>query len=155
MGQYIRSVLYGQPQVVAVTGDGIINTTEDLFKFSKIEGDLTKGAGKANSVNPNEIRFSQSCVNGSEEIIQSMKINGLNGDPIDVLRMSEGKLTTIDNTRVVSAREARIEVQANIHDANELLPESLMEGYAEFNLHLRRRNDIPFIVELKKMNYQK
>lgn len=58
-----------------------------------------------------------------------MKTNGWKGDPIDVIRMSDGKLTAIDNTRVVAAREAGIKVQANIHDENELLPESLIERF--------------------------
>lgn len=58
-----------------------------------------------------------------------MKANGWNGDPIDVVKMSDGKLTTIDNTRVVSAREAGINVQANIHDANEPLPENLIDRF--------------------------
>ncbi len=39
-----------------------------------------------------------------------MKTNAWKGDPIDVIRMSDGKLTTIDNTRVVAAREAGIKV---------------------------------------------
>ena len=64
----------------------------------------SKGSGKAVSINPNEIRFSQSSVNGAEEIIQSMKANGWKGDPIDVIKMSDGKLTTIDNTRVVTIK---------------------------------------------------
>jgi len=58
-----------------------------------------------------------------------MKANGWKGDPIDVIKMSDGKLTTIDNTRVVAAREAGIEVKANIHDANELLPKDLIERF--------------------------
>ena len=43
--------------------------------------------------------------------------------------MSDGKLTTIDNTRVVAAREAGIDIQAIIHDANELLPENLIKRF--------------------------
>ena len=39
------------------------------------------------------------------------------------------KLTTIDNTRVVSAREAGINVQANIHDVNEPLPQNLIDRF--------------------------
>lgn len=58
-----------------------------------------------------------------------MKANGWKGDPIYVVRMSDGKLTTIDNTRVVAARESGIEVQATIHDASELLPEGLIDRF--------------------------
>ena len=68
------------------------------------------------------IWFSQSSVNGSSPIVESMKRNGWQGDPIDVVQMADGRLTTIDNTRVVAARQARIDVQANIHAYDELLP---------------------------------
>ena len=88
-----------------------------------------KGVRQPVSVNANEIRFSQSSVNGADEIISSMKANGWKGDPIDVVKMSDGKLTTIDNTRVVAAREAGIDVQAILHNANELLPESLIDRF--------------------------
>ena len=51
-----------------------------------------------------------------------MRNNGWAGDPIDVVRMPDGGLTTIDNTRVVAARQAGIDVQANIHAYDDLLP---------------------------------
>ncbi|GKX28597.1 hypothetical protein SH1V18_10770 [Vallitalea longa] len=81
------------------------------------------------NLNPNKIRFSQSSVNGSEEIIVSMAKNGWVGDPIDVIRMSDGGLTTIDNTRVVAARATGIDVQAVVHNTDDLLPEHLIERF--------------------------
>ncbi len=62
--------------------------------------------GKGTTVNPNEIRFSQSSVNGAKEITESMKAKGWVGDPIDVVKMPDGKFTTVDNTRVLAARKA-------------------------------------------------
>lgn len=41
-----------------------------------------------------------------------MKLNGWKGDPIDVVRMADGKLTTIDNTRVLAASRAGVKVEA-------------------------------------------
>lgn len=81
------------------------------------------------SINPSKIRFSQSSVNGAEEIIQRMKGNGWAGDPIDVVKMSDGGLTTIDNTRVLAASEAGIDVKAIVHDYNEVLPSNLVERF--------------------------
>ncbi len=78
---------------------------------------------RAQSIKPDEIRFSQTSVNGSEEIIASMKKNGWQGDPIDVVRMDDGELTTLDNTRVVAARAAGIDVRANVHGYNDPLPD--------------------------------
>lgn len=80
----------------------------------------TQGASK--TVNPNDIRFSQSSVNGAKEITESMKANGWVGDSIDVVKMSDGKLTTVDNTRVLAAKNAGIDVQANIHAASDPIP---------------------------------
>lgn len=52
-----------------------------------------------------------------------MQANGWVGDPIDVVQMPDGGLTTVDNTRVVAANEAGIEAQAMIHQFDEPLPE--------------------------------
>ena len=44
---------------------------------------------ESNTINPNDIRFSQSSVNGSSPIVESMKRNGWQGDPIDVVQMAD------------------------------------------------------------------
>ncbi|WP_143742420.1 hypothetical protein [Roseateles chitinivorans] len=62
------------------------------------------------SLSPASIRFSQSSVNGVEEIAASMRANGWKGAPIDVVRMSDGSLTTFDNTRLLAAQRAGINV---------------------------------------------
>ncbi len=93
-----------------------------------IEGGSGAGNNTTN-INPKDIRFSQSSVNGSEEIIESMKKNGWKGDPIDVVQMPDGVYTTIDNTRVVSAREAGINVQANVHGYNDPLLTEYIERF--------------------------
>ncbi|MEQ4670434.1 RHS repeat-associated core domain-containing protein, partial [Providencia manganoxydans] len=73
-------------------------------------------------LNPKDIRFSQSSVNGAAELTESMKLKGWAGDPIDVVRMKDGGLTTIDNTRVLAASRAGVNVQARIHDGSTALP---------------------------------
>ncbi|WP_232303642.1 DUF6531 domain-containing protein [Pseudofrankia sp. DC12] len=74
------------------------------------------------SLNPNTIRFSQSSVNDAREIIDSMRTVGWVGGAIDAVRMPDGVLTSVDNTRVLAARHAGIDVQAEIHEFNETLP---------------------------------
>ncbi len=92
---------------------------------------LTVPQSPIRDINPNEIRYSQTSVNGSTEIIEDMKINGWHGDPIDVVIMNDGKLTTLDNTRVVAAKVAGIEVKANVHNYSDPLPnEALMERFS-------------------------
>ena len=87
------------------------------------------GKGGTAKINPNEIRYSQSSVNGSSEITDSMKRSGWKGDPIDIVQMPDGVYTTIDNTRVVSARKAGIDVQATIHNYNDPLPIEYVERF--------------------------
>lgn len=84
---------------------------------------LTKSRKGTSSINPDEIRYSQTSVNGSKELIESMKKNGWLGDPIDVVTMSDGKLTTLDNTRVFAARAAGIKVEARVHGYSDPLPD--------------------------------
>ncbi|ETS32501.1 hypothetical protein PTE_01132 [Photorhabdus khanii NC19] len=57
-------------------------------------------------------------------IVNSMKTNGWKGEPIDVVKMPDGKITSMDNTRISAAREAGIEVKATVRSFDEpLTPE--------------------------------
>lgn len=76
------------------------------------------------SLTPTNIRYSQNSVNGSEGIISSMKKDGWVGQPIDVVMMEDSRLTTMDNTRVVAATEAGIDVRATVHKYDEPLTAS-------------------------------
>ena len=100
-------------------------------EIKQAEGTEEGSAGESSSIsiNPNEIRYSQSSVNGSGVIIGSMKENGWRGEPIDVVKMPDGMYTTIDNTRVVAAREAGINVQANVHEYKDSLPSEYIDRF--------------------------
>jgi RHS repeat-associated protein len=80
-------------------------------------------------LDPRDIRFSQSSVNGAADLTHSMKTKGWAGDPVDVVRMSDGKLTTIDNTRILAASRAGIKVQARIHEGSAPLPTEFIERF--------------------------
>ena len=86
-------------------------------------------AAKGVELSPNSIRFSQSSVNGADDLISSMKAYGWKGDPIDVVRMRDGGLTSIDNTRVLAAHEAGINVRATVRGYNDPLPSNLVERF--------------------------
>lgn len=125
----VTALAYG-----AVMYTGIKNANSNQNKYNKPvaqevknAGGGTKGTGK--SINPNEIRFSQSSVNGADDIITSMKKDGWVGDSIDVVKMPDGSYTTIDNTRVAAAREAGINVQANVHNYNDPLPSNFVNRF--------------------------
>lgn len=57
----------------------------------------------------------------------------MEGDPIDVIEMPDGNLTTIDNTRVVGARDAGIDVEAQVHQYDELLPQEYIDRFTTKN----------------------
>jgi len=68
-------------------------------------------------------------VNGTVEIEASMRTNGWVGDAIDVVRMRDGGLTSLDNTRLLAANRAGIDVQASIHGFDDALPSSLIQRF--------------------------
>ena len=103
-----------------------LKTESKFFKNSQVDEAVEGGS---TFINPNNIRYSQSSVNGSSDIIQSMRKNGWIGEPIDVVEMPDGVHTTIDNTRVVSAREAGIDVKANVHRYDDPLPSEYIERF--------------------------
>nr|WP_323866508.1 hypothetical protein [Xenorhabdus sp. Flor] len=83
-------------------------------------------------LDPKTIRFSQNSVNDTAELVQSMKNKGWAGEPIDVIRMSDGKLTTIDNTRVLAASRAGIKVKARIYDGTSPLPPEFTQRFTTY-----------------------
>ncbi|WP_240522778.1 hypothetical protein, partial [Bacillus pseudomycoides] len=117
-------------RVNKVKENGKLNKEENATKGLDNTSKKTSGLNSTvKNVNPSEIRFSQTSVNGSEELIASMKANGWKGDPIDVVKMPDGKLTTIDNTRVAAAREVGIEVQATIRNYSDPLPADMVARF--------------------------
>lgn len=73
-------------------------------------------------VPPDMIRFSQSSVTGSGWITDSMQKHGWQGEPIDIVRMRDGVLTTFDNTRLLAASRAGIDTEAAVHDYDDPFP---------------------------------
>ena len=129
ISQAAKEVIYEETESYdeETTDSAVDRLEQELEKLdvrNLFEKECETESGTA-TINPNDIRFSQSSVNGASEIIDSMKAKGWDGDPIDVVRMPDGNLTTIDNTRVLAARYAEIDVQANVHAFDEVLPHDL------------------------------
>ena len=76
-----------------------------------------------------EIKFSQNSVNNIDVITESMMQHGWKGAPIDVVRMSDGTLITIDNTRLLAASRTNTLVNSIVHDANKPLTAELAERF--------------------------
>lgn len=96
-----------------------------------------KSANNANkdsaTLNANDVRLSQNTVSFNktergmeqkytyDDLVNSMRKDGWKGDPVDVVTMPDGKVTSMDNTRIAAAREAGINVQANVRNYNDKL----------------------------------
>ncbi|MCW7542141.1 hypothetical protein OOT46_30575 [Aquabacterium sp. A7-Y] len=61
-------------------------------------------------------------------LVESMKRNGFVVEPdrlIDVVRMPDGVLTSLDNTRILAAQRAGVNIQARVFEHTDLLPDDL------------------------------
>lgn len=95
---------------------------------------------KPATFDPAEIRVSQTTVSykkvdrGTGEsynydtLVASMRENGWQKDPVDLIRMPDGKLTSMDNTRIAAAREAGIEIQGVEHAFDEPLTLAIQQA---------------------------
>ncbi|WP_308420891.1 VENN motif pre-toxin domain-containing protein, partial [Hafnia psychrotolerans] len=104
------------------------------------EPTTVKPAGNASSFDANDIRFSQNTVSYNKtdrgtgvkytynDLVSSMKKDGWKGDPVDVIKMPDGKMTSMDNTRISAAREAGIKVEANVRSFDDPLPKDMMDS---------------------------
>jgi len=93
--------------------EGLLSSAAELLSGAVEEGSVE-------ALEASDIRFSQTSINGANEIIESMEADGWVGEPIDVVEMEDGGLTTVDNTRVFAAGQTDTEVQAIVHSAGSL-----------------------------------
>jgi RHS repeat-associated protein len=104
-------------------------TIADIHTYYVIAGNTPVLVHNCDTVDPNELRFSQNTAGGrgrAGSLRQSMSERGWDGDPVDVVRTQDG-LTTIDNTRVAVAQELELlEIPVNIHTPDELLPKDML-----------------------------
>jgi hypothetical protein len=87
------------------------------------------GATVYKSFSSNSIRFSQSSVNGLEDIVSSMKKSGWKGDPIDIVKMKDGMYTAVDNTRLLAAQVVGIDAKAIAHSFDDLIPADMAKRF--------------------------
>ena len=95
-------------------------------------GDYILPTGRQ-SIDPTRTSFSQATVSyqktgkdyNYDTIVADMKTNNSwIGEPVDVVNMPDGVPTSMDNTRVLAAREAGVKVEANVHSYSDPIPES-------------------------------
>ncbi|MFB4720786.1 hemagglutinin repeat-containing protein [Enterobacter chuandaensis] len=94
-------------------------------------------------LNANDVRLSQNTVSFNkterdtkqkytyDDLVTSMRKDGWKGDPVDVVTMPDGKVTSIDNTRIAAAREAGIDVKATVRNYNDKLTAAEMLRFSD------------------------
>jgi hypothetical protein len=60
-----------------------------------------------------------------------MRTNGWRGDPVELIKMPDGRLPSMDNTRVSAAREAGINVKANVRTFDMELAEDEIKRFSK------------------------
>lgn len=138
--QYSEGI-YGLTQVGAAGIGGV-------GKATSVTADVgAKGASSVTFHAADDIRFSQNSFSFNktdrdtgknytyDDLVQSMRTNGWKGDPVDVVKMPDGKLTSMDNTRIAAAREAGIDVKASVRGFDDPLTPAIQEarGWQNFN----------------------
>ena len=109
-------------------------SSKTIQPFNRSERTHPQNTSKSfRKINSKKIRFSQSSVNNADELILSMQTNGWKGAPIDVVEMPDGKLTTLDNTRVAAARKTHTKIHAYVHHYNDPLPPELIIRFTTKN----------------------
>jgi hypothetical protein len=118
--------------------DSLAFQANDIIRLETYKNNaLAYGGCKEETLNPNDIKFSQETVSGFklnkktkeydhnyiENMANDMFKNGFKKEGrIDVVEMSDGSYTTVDNRRVLAARKAGRDVLANVHKFDEPLP---------------------------------
>lgn len=87
--------------------------------------------GQYTHKSPDELKFSQKDVGPTtsdgltiDDLTESMRTNGWKGQSLNVVEMPDGSLTSLDNRRLLAARQAGLkEVPTTIHQPNDKFPE--------------------------------
>ena len=118
----------GAAESVKLT-DRLVEAGQQVNKTLDGVGNVGYSSPVIETVSPQTVRFSQRTVNGSAQMVEDMKINGWHGEPIDVVKMPDGGLTAVDNTRLRAANITDTDVLIRVHDFNEPFPMSMLERF--------------------------
>jgi hypothetical protein len=121
----------------------IAKTGKVLYKiggkyYTKLKNGKYLNVSSSITIDPAKVRHSQKTVSFKkkrgdteytyDDIKNSMQKEGWQGEPIDVVEMPDGELTSIDNTRVRAAKETNTPIKANIRKHDEPLPDDIIKS---------------------------
>ena len=109
----------------AVVGWGMGKAIEVLSKITLVTGKVVYKSFQSTS-----IRFSQRSIDADDyfRVLNSMRKNGYDpSQPIDIVRMKDGMYTSLDNTRLLAAQDAGVNIHAVAHNYDDLLDAATKE----------------------------
>lgn len=122
-------------------------------------------SGETVYLDPRDIGFSQNTASYNkydtdtgdllytyDDIFSSMDNDGWNGDPINVVLMKDGVATSVDNTRVLAARNADIKVEAQVRGYDEKLTKDEIRRFTEDGFPIPKTWGDAVTVRLGKQN---
>jgi hypothetical protein len=83
--------------------------------------------GGVHRIDPNALRFSQKSLN-RVGLRRDALSGGWRGDPLDVVVMPDGRLTSLDNRRILVSRDRGIQPLVLVHPGDEPLPPELVNS---------------------------
>ena len=125
-------------------------------------GDYILPVGKQ-ELDPTRVSFSQATVsyqkrganyNYDSIVAEMKKQNKWIGEPVDVVNMPDKAPTSIDNTRILAAREAGVKVKANVHNFNDPIPKERAQSLI-YNGHVPKTWGEAIQLRVQKQNGQK
>ncbi len=127
----------------AASDNGYFNASRNSVSITALPIEVVPN--KAHFIDPTEVGFSQSSVSrvktrfdlatgnsirySFDDIAASMKVNGWQGRPLNVVRMPDGSLTSLDNTRLLAARQAGIKAQIKVHEFDAPISKDFSRAY--------------------------
>lgn len=81
----------------------------------------TPDQGVTYRVDPQHVRFSQRTTKDPAKNVVELSV-GWDGAPIDVVLRADGRLTSIDNKRIIAAEENNVQLQVRVHTVDESIP---------------------------------
>ena len=103
-------------------GTKIFERTLPGWEYYRIQDRIVK-------LNPKDIFFSQNSVNDASKLASKMRDQGWKWLHIDVVKMPDGRLITLDNTRLLAAHTAGIEVNAVVRGYHETLNKMMADRF--------------------------
>jgi RHS repeat-associated protein len=123
------SIVYAAAGGAALKGPGLTPRGRGGSRAPAATVAAEGGTSGAQTFRADAIRFSQSNVRKDlPDKVASMKANGWVGDPIDVVKMPDGSLTAVDNTRLMAASLTNTPVKAVVHAFDEAFPATRAGG---------------------------